>query len=239
MNPRAQLILDALSRVEAERRQRGLDPTLGEAVLAIKDYQHRRFMRTYADLLADGRFGAAARFFLDELYGPRDYSLRDRQFARTVPGLVRLFPSEVVDTVIDLVNLHALSEGFDTAMGAACRSQPIGAEAYAQAWRAVGRHDDRLHQIDLMLRVGRALDRYTRSALMRKALRLMRGPAEMAGLAALQRFLEVGFDTFARLNGAEAFLSTIARRETDLAEALFMTPTPINGGAAALLGELP
>ncbi len=58
----------------------------------------------------------AARFFLDDLYGPEDFTRRDEQFARVVPGLVRLFPQEIVGTVISLGELHALSEQFDTAM---------------------------------------------------------------------------------------------------------------------------
>jgi len=45
------------------------------------------------------RYGPAAHFFLEELYGPRDFADRDTQFARVVPALVRLFPREIVATV--------------------------------------------------------------------------------------------------------------------------------------------
>jgi hypothetical protein len=46
----------------------------------------------------------------------------------------------------------------------------------------------------------------------------MRGPARSAGLAALQSFLESGFDTFRGMRGAGEFLSTIAREASDNAE---------------------
>jgi len=72
-----------------------------------------------------------------------------------------------------------------------------------------------------MLDVGQALDALTRKPLLRHSLRLMRGPAMAAGLSALQRFLETGFDTFRAMRGAEGLLDTIARRERSLAAELF------------------
>jgi hypothetical protein len=56
-------------------------------------------------------------------------------------------------------------------------------------------------------------------------LRMMRGPASAAGLGALQRFLESGFDTFRamakRPGGAEGFLEIIEARESALMALLF------------------
>ena len=49
----------------------------------------------------------------------------------------------------------------------------------------------------------------------------MRGPAQAAGLAELQKFLESGFDAFGAMRGADAFLGTVAQRERALAAALF------------------
>ena len=71
------------------------------------------------------------------------------------------------------------------------------------------------------LEVGAALDLYTRRPLLRHSLKLMRGPAKAAGLGELQRFLESGFDTFKEMQGANAFLRTIAIRERALADAIF------------------
>jgi hypothetical protein len=162
-----------------------------------------------------------ARFFLGELYGPGDFSKRDAQFARVVPGLVRLFPNEVVHTVQTLGDLHALSEELDTAMGSVVPDGPVGAAAYKEAWQTVGRRADRAAQIALMRRVGDALDAYTRNPLLRHSLRLMRGPARLAGLAELQSFLETGFDTFREMKGAKEFLDTVVQRERAFAAELF------------------
>ena len=217
----SQSILEQLALVEHERQQRAADLSLAASVLRLKHYQQLRFERSYADLLADERYAPAAQFFLEELYGPRDFSKRDAQFTRVVPALVRLFPQEVVDTVATLARLHALSEAFDSAMARHLRGGAVDRPAYALAWRQVGRVEDREQQVELILDIGRSLDRLTRKPLLRRGLQLMRGPARSAGLSALQAFLERGFDAFRTMRGADQFLATIAARERALAAALF------------------
>jgi hypothetical protein len=214
-------ILRDLQAVAGERGRRAADPTLAARVDAVKRYQHRRFARTYSDLLGDARYADAARFFLDDLYGPQDYSERDAQFARIVPALARLFPPSLIGTVADLTALHALAERLDTAMGQALGGDALSPDTYLRAWQATGGRADRERQIDLMLSVGRALDGYTRNPVLRHSLKLMRGPARAAGLGALQHLLERGFDTFAGLRGADPFLAVITQRERALAARLF------------------
>jgi hypothetical protein len=240
MNADGIAILAHLNTVAAERERRRADAVLDERVRAVKHYQHARFARTYADLLAHSRFTRAAQFFLEDLYGPRDFTERDTQFARIVPGLVRLFPHEIVATVRSLGELHALSETLDTQMAARLPAPEITAQQYVLAWQAVGQAAERERQIALMLAVGSALDRYTRNPVLRHSLRLMRGPARAAGLAALQSFLESGFDTFREMRGAREFLDTIATRERALAAALFSADAVAPAtGPASPLGQLP
>lgn len=217
----AESLLTELRAVDAERARRAADPALEARVQALKTWQQRRFAQTYADLLATPRYAAATRFFLHELYGPDDYRQRDAQFARVVPTLTRLFPQEVVDTVAKLARLHALSERLDTHMGTLLASPDITPPAYAAAWRACGEPDSRQLQIDLTMAVGQSLDRLTAKPLLRQTLKLMRGPAQMAGLGALQTFLESGFDTFRAMRGAADFLATVRQREEALARRLF------------------
>jgi hypothetical protein len=221
LNPSADSILRCLQGVAAERTARAADPGLAERVAAVKAFQHGRFARTYADLLADKRYAKAATFFLEDLYGPRDFTERDTQFVRIVPALVRMFPREIVGTVADLAELHALSEKLDSAMAHILEAPAIDGLRYAQAWRTVGEPAAREKQISLMLAVGTALDKYTRNPVLRHSLRLMRSPAKAAGMGALQNFLETGFDTFRAMRGAEEFLRTIAQRERALAARLF------------------
>ena len=242
MTATVESILGHLDVVERERAARAASPSLLKKVQAIKAYQQRRFSHTYADLLATPRYAGAARFFLDELYGPGDFSQRDMQFARVVPALVRLFPRDVVETVDTLAQLHAHSERLDSAMA---RHLPdslvdVDAGAYIVAWQATGQPSERDLQIALTLSVGQSLDELTRKPLLRHTLRMMRGPARAAGLSALQRFLESGFDTFLAMRGAQEFLSIVRTREHLLAASLF-DPAAAGDTRAreGALGQLP
>lgn len=224
MNPDARSILEHLEAVARLRRVQASEPVLRERVHAMKVYQHARFAATYADLLRSAEHAAAARFFLDELYGPHDFTERDAQFARIVPALVRLFPRDIVATVRSLAELHALSERLDAEMAGVLDHAEMDLGTYRAAWQRVGRGAERQRQIDLMLQIGRALVRFTRNPVLRHSLRLMRGPAKAAGLGALQHFLERGFDTFGALRQPEAFLALIAEREQVIARWLFDEP---------------
>lgn len=221
MSADTEYILAALERVERERRLRAADAGLSQRVQAVKSWQHARFARTYADLLGSRRYAHASRFFLEELYGPGDFTRRDAQFARVVPGLVRLFPQEIVNTVKLLAELHATSEELDTVMGRGVARLPLDRHGYIRAWQQTGRHKDRERQIELVIGIGKALDRHTRRPLLRRTLHLMRAPARAIGLDELQRFLEAGFDTFGAMGGAEEFLEIVAQREREFAQTLF------------------
>jgi hypothetical protein len=240
MTPEAAKILTHLRSVATERSRRDSDRELASRVIALKTYQQRRFAKMYADILASARYGPAAHFFLEELYGPRDFADRDTQFARVVPALVRLFPREIVATVEILAELHALSETLDSAAASHLESDDIAAVGYVRAWQATERRNDRERQIALTLTVGESLDRLTRNPLLRHTLRMMRGPAKSAGLGDLQLFLETGFDAFKAMRGAREFLNIIETRERRLAQALFEPPLHSEGRLGdTALGQLP
>jgi hypothetical protein len=96
---------------------------------------------------------------------------------------------------------------------------------YVTAWHQVGRRSDRDAQLSGALRVGQELVTLTRTPGLRMALKMMRRPAALAGISALQRFLESGFDTFAAMGGkadaANYFLITVQEREKNLIGLLF------------------
>ncbi len=63
--------------------------------------------------------------------------------------------------------------------------------------------------------------------MLRSSLRLMRGPARIAGLGKLQEFLERGFDTFHSLGDPAGFLATITTRERRIVDWLFEEPVTL------------
>lgn len=214
-------IAASLGRVEWVRRTIERDASLRTRVFAVKRYQHERFGRDYAQMLNSPRFGEAARFFLEDLYGPADFAARDAEFKRVLPAMARLLPHAVLCTVDELIELHALSEELDLEMALALTSETVDERSYRSAWRAVGRRDARERQLALLLEIGTALERHTRTAMLATTLRLMRTPARAAGLGRLQSFLERGLAAFASMRGAAGFLDAVAANERAVFELLF------------------
>jgi len=223
----SEIIHDAVTHVSLLRETIADKPELASAVRAIKHFQARRFAGTYFDLLHSELYKPAAVFFLQELYSDKDYSERDSQFSRIATALERLFPKQVVQTAVSLAQLHRLTEDLDLAMAQSWMRHADMPEItrYIQAWRSVGRRSDRNTQLSTVLDVGHELDRLTRMRGLRMMLKMMRRPANLAGMGSLQQFLESGFDTFAQMgpecDGASHFLAMVMARETRLINGLF------------------
>ncbi|OYT87384.1 MAG: hypothetical protein CFE43_21765, partial [Burkholderiales bacterium PBB3] len=229
--------LHSIAELRAVQAQ---DHALESRVAALKRYQCRRFEQTYADLAQDARYAPAVRFFVTDLYGDQVFQQRDAQFARIVPSLARLFNADMLQTVADLAALHALSEQLDdtTARALPASTSRIDRQAYLAAWQATGQAELRTQQLTLVLGLGEALTRYTRSKLLRTTLRLMRPAAHAAGLADMQRFLEAGFDAFVAMGTTADFLATVQQREMQLIRALFASPNGTNQRSADGQAEL-
>ena len=239
----AQAIRDAVAQVERLRQESRDLPDIGRAVAQVKRFQARRFAGTYADLLASGPYGPAARFFLEELYSDRDYAQRDAQFARIATAVERLFPRDVAETAAGLARLHALTESLDHDMARAMGTDDQAeVAAYVEAWKRVGRKEDRQRQLETVISIGAELSRLTRTPGLRLMLKMMRAPASAAGMSSLQRFLEAGFDTFGAVaksrGGAEGFLAIIRDREQQLTHSLFdKDPVACETELRAILGQ--
>ncbi|MDB5749827.1 MAG: hypothetical protein JWP65_248 [Ramlibacter sp.] len=221
----AETIRRAVSEVEQLRQESRKLPHIAAAVSTVKQFQARRFRGTYADLLVAGPYAAAARFFLEELYSDGDFAARDAQFVRIAGAVERLFPRDVADTAAALAQLHALTESLDHAMAGALAAHAVDVPGYVQAWKTVGRREDRQQQLQRVVAIGAELARLTRLPGLRLMLRMMRAPAAAAGMSALQRFLEGGFDTFTGVasshDGMRVFLETVHQREQGLLQLLF------------------
>lgn len=200
------------------------DPVHGRRRDRLRQWQSARLARTHADLLASPLYGVAASFFLDELYGPKDFSERDAEVERILPLMTSMLPVSGLRTLLLAVEVDALSERFDAAMVTVLGSaldRNLSESAYAAAYCEVGDRAGRLLQIRLVGETGEALDALARKPFVRGALKMMHGPAHLAGLGELHAFLERGFEAFKSMRDASEFLETIVTRERTLAIALF------------------
>lgn len=217
--------LERLHRLRGREAQGHQPPRLAE----VKAWQAQRLARTYADLSANPRYAKATAFFLEDLYGAKDFSGRDEAMLRIYPVMVRTMPKGAVESAALAIEVDALSEELDRRVAAALPAGPLTEAAYSRAYREAGTRAERERQIELIDEVGRRLDVLVVKPLVHTTLRLMRQPARLAGLDDLQAFLEHGFEAFRHMGGADEFLATIGGRERQILSRLFSGhPSPFS-----------
>ena len=226
-----------LAQAKALRCAANADPRNAEDRLRLRTWQAERLAATYRDLLDSARYHDAARFFLTDLYGPKDFSERDHEVERILPTLAATLPASGIRTIALAIEVDALSEELDAAMVTELRRvRAIGNitdKAYAEAYRRAGHREERELQLALIGQIGEALAALVRKPLIHAALRIMRGPAKLAGLAELHQFLEHGYNAFHRMGDPTEFLASITTREVTILRQLFDgAPRPFDLPAA-------
>jgi hypothetical protein len=217
-----------LAQLKLLRGARG-EPAFEARLAEVRAWQGQRLARTYSDLAAKERYTPATRFFLEDLYGTKDFSERDAEMHRILPVMTRILPESAVETAALAIELDAISEQLDRGLADVLGPGALSDESYRVAYRKLGRRDLREFQIDLIGQVGNRLDKLVHHPLVFKTLKLMRTPARLAGLSDLQGFLERGFESFEHMHGAKEFLAAIADRETAIMNRLFSgNPSPFS-----------
>lgn len=225
----AAAIREQLAQVRALRDSIRADPSTAQDRTLLRAWQTERLANTYADLLRSERHRAAAEYFLNDLYGPKDFAQRDADVGRIIPAMTRMLPASALAAFALAMELDWLSERIDQQLARELRAQQddpdapleIDATRYARAYRACANEAERERQIDLVGEIGRELDRLASKRLVAAAIDLMHGPARAAGLGELHEFLERGFRAFRIMRGADEFLQTIDRRERQINAQLF------------------
>ncbi|RUQ36290.1 MAG: hypothetical protein EKK71_09100 [Candidatus Competibacteraceae bacterium] len=190
----------------------------------VRRWQSARLARTHADLLRDPCYRPAAEFFLEELYGDRDLRQREHELARTVPVMARALPARMLQTAALALELNALSYELDArltrilAVEFGC-GEAVDEASYVAAYRRCANYELRHRQLDLVEQLGQELVKVVRKRLVHTALALAGGPARLAGVGELHRFLEAGFHAFRHM-GADAatFVVLIVGRERGILE---------------------
>jgi len=192
----------------------------------LRRWQAARLRRSFSHFLSDPRRKPAAEFFLDDVYGDRDFTRRDADIARVMPMMQRLLPEKLLGTVADALELGALTQALDLRMAEvlealAPRRRKLDEALYAKAYREVGLRRLRTRQITLIHEVGGGFGRALKLPGVAALLAFSRGPAKLAGLSELQGFLERGVAAFEELGNARAFVAEIEGAERKASERLF------------------
>lgn len=203
---------------------------------ALRAYQSARLARTHADLVISPEYGPATRFFLTDIYAPKDFSKRDADLMAMRDFLSRVLPPQAIRVLTHTVEINDLTNHLEQEMVAHLAAmgvtETITPEQYAAAYR-MGDYQQRVRQIDLVLAVGRDLSRLTHIPLVGTTLRAARGPAHRFGWADLQDFLERGFGAWQAMHDPEHFLQSIEARERAINDALFQRIEALPPGVRA------
>ena len=105
-----------LSQAAALRARSRATPKLATARESLRQWQAARLARTHADLLQSPRFGAAAEFFLSDVYSSKDAGRRDEQIERVTPMMKKVIPAGGLEIVADALEHDALTEDLYAAM---------------------------------------------------------------------------------------------------------------------------
>ena len=215
--PAEQIIAD-LRRTQAQRELADKMGTLA-AVQSLQEWQCQRLLRTHSDLASQDEYEQAMAFFVDELYGPKDFSQRDADIAKVVPKLAALIPEKALQALADAISLNALSFDLDLDLVNYLEG-PLNAGSYAIAYRTMARAKDREKQIESISHLGQRLADVVHIRGINMLIKLARKPAKLAGLLSLHEFLERGFDAFKNIGDVRAFIEPIITVERKLMQDL-------------------
>lgn len=219
----AQQIIKHIHRVNA-LRDLATKLDIMPVIHQLQHWQCERLLVSHADLAQQKRYQKAMAFFVDELYGPKDFSQRDADLARVIPKLAKVLPDKAMNAMDDALALNALSFDLDMEMAQFLKAnyshQPIDRHSYAQAYRHVGRIDDRAHQIGIISHLGDQLADVIKIRGIGMLISLSRRPAKLAGVLALHEFLERGFNAFKAIGDVQGFVQPVLAREKNLMGAL-------------------
>lgn len=200
----------------------GLDPQLA----LLRTWQAGRLAQTYADLLDQPASRPALRFFLSDLYAPRDFSQRDHDIERIHSFLGQVLPAQTLHVLTEIITLNRLTTALDHDLCQVLVRQlgvttAITVAQYAAGYRLCTNYDARVHQIDLITTVLTHVGAGSHRPIVGLAMKLAQLPARQAGWGELYDGLRRGYDAFRQLRDVTAFVGTIAERERRILDRLY------------------
>jgi len=216
----AQDIIKHIHRVNALR---DLAQSIGimDTIHQLQHWQCQRLLVSHDDLAKQARYQKAMQFFIEELYGPKDFSQRDADLVRVIPKLAKVLPDKAMSAMNDALALNALSFDLDMQMAQYLDNQPVDRESYALAYRHVGRPEDRAQQIAIISHLGDQLADVIKVRGIGMLISLSRRPAKLAGLLSLHEFLARGYESFKAIGDVQSFIHPVLKREKALMQSLF------------------
>ena len=199
-----------------------LDPQLA----LLRAWQAERLSRTYADFLADVRYRSACSFFLSDIYAPRDFSQRDRDFDHLYEVLSRVIPAKMLRLLRQAIALNQMTYDLDNRLlhilvSELGMDELLTPELYAEGYRRCNNYSERLEQIAALTAIVGEVGAGVHLPLVGSVLRLARRPALRMGWFELFDFLERGYQAFQPIKDVSPFVQAIEQREARILEHIY------------------
>ena len=200
---------------------------LAGQLINLREWQCQRLLQSHQQSYQNAKYRPAIQFFVDELYGPKDFTQRDKDIESVVPKMKKWLPEEALESLAVAIHLNALSQELDVEMLNQLGGASIDNKSYAQAYQNSNNQHLRAMQIDYIEQLGLDLAKVVKLPGIGLILKMARTPAKLAGLSTLQCFLEDGFAAFKRLGKVEDFILPLVSQERDIMNALFAGENPL------------
>ncbi len=211
---------------ETERMHQHIaQQNLSHNVRQLQAWQTKRLLVSHQDLWESKRFKPAMKFFVDEIYGPKDFSQRDKELARVVPKMAKIIPDKAMLSLEAALRLNCLSLELDMTLLHELKNQPLNRDSYFACYRQSNNQSKREEQISLLEMLGLDLAQVVKISGISAILMLSRKPAKVAGVQSLHEFLETGFKAFKKLGNVHDFIDPIVNKERQMMQALFAAST--------------
>ena len=188
---------------------------------AVQQFQCERLLASHHQMVENRKFRPAIEFFIEELYGPKDFSQRDRDIARVAPKMANLLPEKALTSLETALHLNALSLELDWQIVEQSNGEVITRDSYARAYRQCDNREAREAQLTFIGQLGDDLADVTRIKGISTLLTLSKHPAKVAGVASLHAFLHRGFKAFKKLGDVDAFIKPVLAEEFRIMDMLF------------------
>ena len=186
---------------------------LVDTIKAVQTWQCKRLLASHQQMYQQKRFKPAVEFFIDELYGPNDFSQRDQDIARIVPKMSKFLPEKALQSLASALHLNTLSFELDLDLARQLAGSEINRASYAKAYVDCDNLATRQQQIDYIHTLGSDLADVVKMKGIASLLFISRKPAKIAGVLALHEFLEKGFKAFKNLGNVQDFILPIVEKE--------------------------
>ena len=126
-------------------------------IRAVQSWQCKRLLVTHQHMYQQKRFKPAVEFFINELYGPYDFSQRDKDIARIVPKMSKFLPEKALQSLASALHLNTLSFELDFDLARKLVNTEINRDTYASAYVSCDNIANRQQQIDYIRTLGHDL----------------------------------------------------------------------------------